>query len=92
MKSTIRALSWILTAIVLVSALARPAQALIRIDGLGGEIEIEGFISSEARARVGSGNSYLTQWIQRLQIEATVSYEEIGIFDELSFTTVIRPE
>ncbi len=92
MKSSIRALSWTLGAYLLVFVLAMPAHARISIEGLGGDIEIEGFISSEARARVGSGDTYLTQWLQRLQIEATLQYTDVGIFDELSFTTVVRPE
>ena len=92
MRSSIRALSWTLGAFALVFAIAMPAQARISIDGLGGEINIEGFLSSEARSNVGSGDPYLTQWIQRLQVEATIGYESVGIFDELSFTTIIRPE
>ena len=92
MKSTLRALSWTLGAFLLVFVIAMPAQARIQIEGLGGEIEIEGFISSEARSNVGSGSPYLTQWIQRLQVEANLAYEDVGIFDELSFTTIIRPE
>jgi hypothetical protein len=92
MRSTIRALSWTLGAFLLVFVLAMPAHARIQIEGLGGEIEIEGFISSEARTNIGSGSPYLSQWIQRLQVEANLAYEEVGIFDELSFTTIIRPE
>ncbi len=92
MKSSIRALSWTLGAVVLVFAIAMPVQARINIEALGGDIEIEGFLSSEARSNVGSGDPYLTQWIQRLQIEATLGYTDVGVFDELSFTTVIRPE
>jgi hypothetical protein len=92
MKSSIRALSWTLGAVVLVFAFAMPVQARISIEALGGDIEIEGFLSSEARSNVGSGSPYLTQWIQRLQIEATLGYTDVGLFDELSFTTVIRPE
>lgn len=92
MKSTIRALSWTLGAVVLVFAIAMPVQARINIEALGGDIEIEGFLSSEARSNIGSGDPYLTQWIQRLQIEATLGYTDVGVFDELSFTTVIRPE
>lgn len=92
MKSTTRALSWTLGTCLLVFALAMPVQARISIEGLGGDIEIEGFLSSEARSNVGSGSPYLTQWIQRLQIEATLGYTDVGVFDELSFTTIIRPE
>jgi len=92
MKSSIRALSWTLGALSLVFAFAMPVQARISIEGLGGDIEIEGFLSSEARSNVGSGDPYLTQWIQRLQVEATLGYSDVGIFDELSFTTIVRPE
>jgi hypothetical protein len=92
MKSTLNALSWTLGAFVLAVVMTLPVQARISIEGLGGDIEIEGFLSSEARANVGSGESRLTQWIQRLQIEATVQYTDVGIFDELSFTGIIRPE
>ncbi|MFT5417600.1 MAG: hypothetical protein ACI915_003941 [Gammaproteobacteria bacterium] len=92
MKSTQRALSWTLGAFLTVFVIAMPVQARISIEALGGEIEVEGFISSEARTNVGSGSPYLSQWIQRLQIEANLQYEDVGIFDELSFTTVIRPE
>ena len=92
MKRTLRALS--IGAYALTSALvvSTPAEARITIDALGGEVEINGFISSEARARVGSGESYLTQWIQRLQIEASANYNDVGVFDTLSFVTVVRPE
>ncbi|MEM7466740.1 MAG: DUF1302 family protein [Pseudomonadota bacterium] len=89
MKGKLHNLFWTVALCVLV---AIPAQARISFEALGGDVEIEGFLSSEARARVGSGESYLTQWLQRLQVEATIQYEEVGIFDELSFTTIIRPE
>ena len=32
------------------------------------------------------------QWIQRFQLEAALSYTDVGIFDEPSFVTVLRPE
>ena len=92
MKRTLRALSigaYALTATLVVST---PAQARITIDALGGEVEINGFISSEARATVGNGDQYLNQWIQRLQIEASANYTDVGVFDTLSFVTVVRPE
>jgi hypothetical protein len=89
MRGKFHKMLWTLALCALVSI---PAHARITFDALGGDVEVEGFLSSEARARVGAGESYLTQWIQRLQLEATISYEEIGIFDELSFTTIIRPE
>lgn len=92
MKSTLNALSWTLGTSVLAVIMTLPVQARISVEGLGGDIEIEGFLSSEARANVGSGDAYLTQWIQRLQVEATVEYTDVGLFDELSFTTILRPE
>lgn len=90
MKSTIRALSLSLCAVT--SALvAVPAEARIQLKALGGDVEINGYLSSEARAHVGS-DQYLTQWIQRLQIEANVTYHDVGFFDEFSLNTVVRPE
>ncbi len=92
MKSTLRACSWSLCVSILLTVFAAPVQARVVIDALGGELEVEGFLSSEARARVGSGDAYLTQWIQRFQLEASLNYYDIGIFDELSFVTIVRPE
>ncbi len=92
MRSSFNASFWTLGALVLTIALAMPAHARISVQGLGGDIEIEGFLSSEARANVGSGRTYLTQWIQRLQIEVNLGYTDVGMFDELSFTAIIRPE
>ncbi|MCC7120175.1 MAG: hypothetical protein IT493_01345 [Gammaproteobacteria bacterium] len=92
MKSTLRALSLgasVLSAAVLI---APAAEARIMIDALGGEVKLEGYLSSEARANVGNGSPYLNQWIQRFELNAEVNYEDIGIFDTLSFVTVIRPE
>ena len=90
--SSNKALSWTLGVLVLAIAIAMPVQARISVSGLGGDIEIEGFLSSEARANVGSGRTYLTQWIQRLQIEVNLGYTDVGMFDELSFTAIVRPE
>jgi len=92
MKSTLRALSLgasVLSAAVLFAPLA---EARIMIDALGGEVKLEGYLSSEARANVGNGSPYLNQWIQRFELNAEVNYEDVGIFDTLSFVTVIRPE
>ena len=92
MKSTLRALSLgvsVLSAAVLV---APGAEARILIDALGGEVKLEGYLSSEARANVGNGEAYLNQWIQRFELNAEVNYEDIGIFDTLSFVTIVRPE
>ena len=71
---------------------AAPTQARITLDALGGELEVEGFLKSEIRSRMGSGPVYLGQWIQRLQIEAALNYIDVGIFDELTFVTIARPE
>lgn len=92
MKSRVRAFS--LSACVLTAGVlaAHPAEARIVIDALGGEVKLEGYLSSEARANVGNGDAYLNQWIQRLELNAEVNYEDVGIFDTLSFVTVIRPE
>ena len=91
MKRPLRALSLALGVSALVLLVAMPAQARIQLDALGGEVLIEGFLSSEARARMGN-DKYLTTFLQRLQVEASVSYTDVGIFDELSFVTVMRPE
>ncbi|MCP5198547.1 MAG: hypothetical protein H6977_00955 [Gammaproteobacteria bacterium] len=79
-------------AAVALATFAVPSQARITIDALGGELEVEGFLKSEVRSRVGSGPAYLGQWIQRLQVEAALKYENVGIFDELTFVTIARPE
>lgn len=92
MKSTLRALSLGASVLSAAMVVAPSAEARILIDALGGEVKLEGYLSSEARARVGSGTSYLNQWIQRLELNAEVNYEDVGVFDTLSFVTVIRPE
>jgi len=92
MKRTLRALSVGAVALSSSFLVSAPAEARIQIDALGGEVEINGYLSSEARARVGGGESYLNQWIQRLQIEASANYEDVGVFDSLAFVTVVRPE
>lgn len=79
-------------AAVALATFAAPTQARITIDALGGELEVEGFLKSEVRARVGAGPAFLGQWIQRLQVEAALSYTDVGIFDELTFVTIARPE
>ncbi len=91
MKSTFRALS--LSAVVTSALLiAAPAEARIMIDALGGEVKLEGSLSSEARARVGAGETYLTQWIQKLELNAEINYTNVGMFDTFSVVSVIRPE
>ncbi|MEQ8494069.1 MAG: DUF1302 family protein [Gammaproteobacteria bacterium] len=79
-------------AAVALASFAVPSQARITIDALGGELEVEGFLKSEIRSRIGSGPAYLGQWIQRLQVEAALQYTDVGIFDELTFVTILRPE
>lgn len=78
--------------LLVVAMFAAPAQARITIDALGGELEVEGFLKSETRARIGAGPAYLGQWIQRLQVEAALKYTDVGIFDELTFVAIARPE
>ncbi len=69
-----------------------PAHARITVDALGGELEVEGFLKSEVRSRIGNGPAYLGQWIQRLQVESFLKYEDVGVFDELTFAAIVRPE
>ena len=71
---------------------ASHAHAVVTFDAMGGEVEVEGSLTSTVRAHVGSGDAYLGQWIQRLQVEASVNYENVGVFDKLSFFGIIRPE
>ena len=92
MKRTLRAISLGACAISSALMLSTPAEARIVIDALGGEVEINGFLSSEARVHTGDGSTYLNQWIQRLQLEASVDYKNVGVFDTFSLVTVIRPE
>ena len=91
MKSTFRALS-LGAAVSTALLVAAPAEARIMIDALGGEVKLEGSLSSEARARFNDGPTYLNQWIQKFELNAEVNYKDVGIFDTLSFVTVIRPE
>ena len=49
---------------------ASHAHAVVTFDAMGGELEVEGSLTSIVRAHVGSGDMYLGQWIQRLQVEA----------------------
>ncbi len=79
-------------ALLLLALVATPVQARITIDALGGELEVEGFLKSETRTRVLAGTTHLGQWIQRLQIEAALSYVDVGPFDELTFVAIARPE
>ncbi|MEE2981824.1 MAG: DUF1302 family protein, partial [Pseudomonadota bacterium] len=79
-------------ALLLLAVLAMPVQARITVDALGGELIVEGFLKSETRARLFSGTSYLGQWIQKFQVEASLEYSDIGVFDELAFVVIARPE
>lgn len=81
----------LVAAVLLSGAVISTAEARQRYEMLGGQLEVTGFLSSETRMRA-TGQKYITQMIQKLQIEASMEYEEVGIFDELSFVTVIRPE
>lgn len=78
--------------LMVVAMFAAPVQARITIDALGGELEVEGFLKSETRARIGAGDAYLGQWLQRLQVEAALKYTDVGVFDELTFVAIARPE
>ena len=71
---------------------AMQSQAVVTFDGMGGEIEVEGFLKSEVRSRVGSGPAYLGQWIQKMQVEAALTYEDVGMIDKLTFFGIVRPE
>lgn len=71
---------------------ASQSQAVVTFDAMGGELEVNGNLTSTVRARVGAGETYLGQWIQRLQVEAGLKYEDVGVFDELTFFGIIRPE
>jgi len=91
MKSTFRALS-LGAAVSTALLVAAPAEARIMIDALGGEVKLEGSLTSEARARFNDGPTYLNQWIQKFELNAELNYKDVGPFDTLSFVTVIRPE
>jgi len=71
---------------------ASQSQARITFEALGGELEIEGFLKSETRTRMFAGTTHLGQWIQKFQVEAALEYTDVGIFDELTFVTIVRPE
>jgi hypothetical protein len=79
-------------ALLLLAILAMPVQARITLDALGGELIVEGFLKSETRARLFAGSTHLGQWIQRFQVEASLEYSDIGVFDELAFVVIARPE
>ena len=74
------------------SAFVSNAHARIQFDAFGGELEMEGFLKSETRTHMFAGKTHMGQWIQKFQLEAALSYTDVGIFDELTFVTVLRPE
>ena len=55
-------------AAVALATFAGTADARITVDALGGELEVEGFLKSEIRSRIGAGPAYLGQWLQRFQV------------------------
>lgn len=65
-------------------------QAEITTEMLGGELKTTGFIRNDTRYNID--NSYITANIIRGQVELDLKFEDRGIFDELSFVSVIRPE
>ena len=50
---------------------ASHAHAVVTFDAMGGELEVEGSLTSIVRAHVGSGDMYLGQWIQRSHLVRT---------------------
>lgn len=68
-----------------------PATAASKTEALGGELTTTGFLSLETRVNT-SNSPYVTQAITRFQLESSLSYEDAGIFDELSFNIMVRPE
>lgn len=81
-------------AFVLVLGIGQQARAGYSWEIMGGELEIAGFADIEARAHVGQDgdSAYLNQLITRLQVEATITWEDVGMFDEVAFTMVARPQ
>jgi len=87
-----RKLSLSAAAALLATAIATgPAHAVYEFEVLGGSVEVTGFLQSEMRA-VFRESLYVNQWIQRLQVESTITWEEVGFIDELAFTALVRPE
>ncbi|MEW5011104.1 MAG: DUF1302 family protein [Cycloclasticus sp.] len=62
------------------------------VDFAGGELEYAGYLRNETRYGIADETKDVTQNIVRLQLEATWSIEEFGVFDEFSISTVLRPE
>ena len=86
-----RKLSLYAVTALLTVAFAGPAKAVYQWEILGGELEVTGFLRSETRFHF-EDSFYLKQWVNKFQLEATQTWQEVGPFDELALTTVIRPE
>lgn len=89
----IREVGWSL-GILAIAMLGAPhaAVAAEAVDVLGGRLEWAGFLNLEARHKISNGPNYLTHLQPRLQLEATLRYEDLGLLDEMSFTTIMRPQ
>lgn len=66
------------------------AQAEVTTELFGGELTTTGFLRNETRYNID--NSYISANIIRAQVELDLTFEDTGIFDKLSFVSVIRPE
>ncbi|RLA44956.1 MAG: hypothetical protein DRQ97_10505 [Gammaproteobacteria bacterium] len=71
--------------------LAFDTQARMTMELGDGELVTTGYLRNETRWRI-EHDQYMTQSINRFQLETSWNFEDKGIFDELSFVTVIRPE
>ena len=78
-------------ALFAIAVTAGPAHAVYEFEVLGGSVEVTGFLQSEMRVLFRE-SLYVNQWIQRLQVESTITWEEVGPIDELAFTALVRPE
>ncbi len=65
-------------------------QAEVTTELFGGELKTTGFVRNETRYNID--NSYISANIIRAQVELDLTFEDTGIFDKLSFVSVIRPE
>ena len=70
---------------------AAVSQGAERYEVGDGELTLQGYFRTEGRFRI-EDDSYNTQLINRFQLEAELSFTEKGIFDELAFVSVLRPE
>jgi len=87
-------LSLLTAAFVLVLGVGQQARAGYTWEVFGGELEVAGFTDIEARVHTFADGeaTYLNQLITRLQVEATITWEDVGMFDEIAFTMVARPQ